>query len=86
MSGNGLNETMLAKTDRLQARCEELGRENGEHALKIDALERELAAEREISRKLLNALYYIRDGATGLYGDELIACNKAIAAYERTQK
>ena len=113
MSGNGLNETMLAKIDRLTARCEELEEQleaesvYGEmvkyhevtmakqearikeleaqakipvgNMILVDQIVRqqeELTAEREISKKLREALKSWQGGANSMgwkNHDDLIA-------------
>ena len=107
MSGNGLNETMLAKIDRLTARCEELEEQleaesvYGEmvkyhevtmakqearikeleafitkHTLEWNEQRKQLTAEREISKKLREALKSWQGGANSMgwkNHDDLIA-------------
>ena len=48
--------------------------------IRADLAEQQLAECEKKVKRLQDTLYFIRDGHTGLYGEELRACNKALDA------
>jgi hypothetical protein len=73
------------------AGCEYLRKENIEHALRIDTLERELTAERELSKSLYEALTWAIGNLTEYGHHQMLAYPEtgvleAIAEYERKEK